>query len=106
VAAASLRLALKAEFARSHIVLRKLRIVCAIALATLAPAAFAQHGAISTGPADNRVYFGCGTNKNGVLQIADRAKLLAGPMIARGPGPQLAELRHGQHGRAGKGAVA
>ena len=36
------------------------------------------HGAISTGPAGNRVYFGYGTNKNGVLQIVDRQKLLTG----------------------------
>jgi hypothetical protein len=37
------------------------------------------HGAISTGPAGNRVYFGYGTNKNGVMQIVDREKLLSGP---------------------------
>ncbi len=37
------------------------------------------HGPISTGPKGNRVYFGYGTNKAGVLQIVDRAKLLAGP---------------------------
>jgi hypothetical protein len=37
------------------------------------------HGAISTGPAGNRVYFGYGTNKNGVLLIVDRNKLLTGP---------------------------
>jgi hypothetical protein len=37
------------------------------------------HGAISTGPAGNRVYFGYGTNKNGILQIVDRQKLLTGP---------------------------
>jgi hypothetical protein len=37
------------------------------------------HGAISTGPTGNRVYFGYGTNKNGVLQIVDREKLLSGP---------------------------
>jgi hypothetical protein len=37
------------------------------------------HGPISTGPAGNRVYFGYGTNKNGVLQIVDRQKLLTGP---------------------------
>jgi hypothetical protein len=37
------------------------------------------HGAISTGPTGNRVYFGYGTNKNGVLQIVDREKLLTGP---------------------------
>jgi hypothetical protein len=37
------------------------------------------HGPISTGPKGNRVYFGYGTNKNGVIQIVDRNKLLNGP---------------------------
>jgi hypothetical protein len=37
------------------------------------------HGPVSTGPQGNRVYFGHGTNKGGVLQIADREKLLNGP---------------------------
>jgi len=37
------------------------------------------HGPISTGPKGNRVYFGYGTNKDGVLQIVDRDKLLNGP---------------------------
>jgi hypothetical protein len=37
------------------------------------------HGPISTGPAGNRIYFGYGTNKGGVLQIIDREKLLNGP---------------------------
>ena len=37
------------------------------------------HGAISTGPQGNRLYFGYGTNKGGVLQILDREKLLNGP---------------------------
>ena len=41
------------------------------------------HGAISTGPAGpkggNRVYFGYGTNKSGVMQIVDRQKLISGP---------------------------
>jgi hypothetical protein len=37
------------------------------------------HGPISAGPAANRVYFGYGTNKNGVVQIVDRQKLLTGP---------------------------
>jgi len=37
------------------------------------------HGPISTGPKGNRVYFGYGTNKSGVLQIVDRDKLLNGP---------------------------
>ena len=37
------------------------------------------HGPISTGPKGNRVYFGYGTNKGGILQIVDREKLLNGP---------------------------
>ena len=37
------------------------------------------HGPISTGPAGNRVYFGYGTDKGGMLQIVDREKLLKGP---------------------------
>ena len=37
------------------------------------------HGGISLGPQANRVYFGYGTNKGGVLQIIDRDKLLNGP---------------------------
>src|SRR5262245_59782639 len=37
------------------------------------------HGPISTGPQGNRVYFGYGTNKGGILQIVDREKLITGP---------------------------
>jgi hypothetical protein len=37
------------------------------------------HGPISLGPRANRVYFGYGTNKGGMLQIVDREKLLTGP---------------------------
>jgi hypothetical protein len=40
------------------------------------------HGPISTGPAGNRVYFGYGTNKDGIVQIVDRQKLLTGPAEA------------------------
>src|SRR5262249_2937934 len=58
------------------------------------------HGAISTGPGGNRVYFGYGTNKRGFLQIVDREKLLNGPKeptpanlrtpeIARRPTPAM-----------------
>ncbi|HXL76702.1 MAG TPA: hypothetical protein VN967_12695 [Burkholderiales bacterium] len=43
------------------------------------------HGPISTGPKGNRVYLGYGTNKDGILQIVDRAKLLSGP---REPTPE------------------
>ena len=52
------------------------------------------HGAISTGPKGNRVYFGYGTNKAGILQIVDRDKLLKGP---REPTPQ--NLQYPQVGR-------
>ena len=37
------------------------------------------HGMISLGPQANRVYFGYGTNKSGMLQIVDRDKLIHGP---------------------------
>jgi hypothetical protein len=37
------------------------------------------HGGISTGPQGNRIYFGYGTNKGGIMQIVDREKLLKGP---------------------------
>ncbi|HZZ92315.1 MAG TPA: hypothetical protein VFE23_07120 [Usitatibacter sp.] len=37
------------------------------------------HGMISMGPERNRIYFGYGTNKHGVLQIVDRKKLIEGP---------------------------
>ena len=43
------------------------------------PAPEELHGAISLGPKANRVYFGYGTNKNGMMQIVDREKLLKGP---------------------------
>src|SRR6266699_3577642 len=43
------------------------------------------HGPISTGPRGNRVYLGYGTNKDGIVQIVDRAKLLSGP---REPTPE------------------
>ena len=47
------------------------------------------HGGISTGPRGNRIYFGYGTNKGGVLQIVDREKLINGP---KEPTPD--NLRH------------
>jgi len=37
------------------------------------------HGPISTGPEGNRVYFGYGTDKGGMLQIVDRDRLIHGP---------------------------
>jgi len=52
------------------------------------------HGAISAGPAANRVYFGYGTNKNGVMQIVDRQKLLTGPAE-----PTAANLQFPEVGR-------
>jgi hypothetical protein len=42
-------------------------------------APFELHGPISAGPRKNRVYFGHGNNKFGILQIVDREKLLNGP---------------------------
>ena len=38
-----------------------------------------MHGPISTGPKGNRVYFGYGTDKGGVMQVVDRDKLINGP---------------------------
>jgi len=52
------------------------------------------HGMISTGPKGNRIYFGYGTNKSGILQIVDREKLLNGPKD-----PTDANLNHPQVGR-------
>jgi hypothetical protein len=49
---------------------------------------------ISTGPRGNRIFFGYGTNKSGVLQIVDREKLLNGPKE-----PTDANLNHPQVGR-------
>ncbi len=37
------------------------------------------HGPISIGPVGNRVYFAYGTSSNGVMQIADRQKILTTP---------------------------
>ncbi len=37
------------------------------------------HGMISTGPQGNRIFFGYGTDKGGMMQIVDRDKLLHGP---------------------------
>ncbi len=52
------------------------------------------HGPISTGPQGNRIYFGYGTNKGGILQIVDREKLLNGP---KEPTPE--NLRYPEVGR-------
>jgi len=52
------------------------------------------HGPISTGPAGNRVYFGHGTSSGGILQIADREKLLKGAKT-----PTRANLLAPQTGR-------
>jgi hypothetical protein len=58
------------------------------------PVGTGLHGAISAGPARNRIYFGYGTNADGVLQIVDRRKLLEGPRE-----PTAANLLHPQVGR-------
>jgi len=53
------------------------------------------HGAISTGPKGNRVYFGYGTGGNGIVQIVDREKLLKGgkePTEANLTAAQIARL--------------
>src|ERR671934_512116 len=62
------------------------------------------HGLVSTGPKGNRLYFGYGTNKSGVLQIVDRQKLLSGPAEptpANLAAPEVGRLQmdasHGAH---------
>jgi len=53
------------------------------------------HGPISTGPGGNRVYFGYGTSRDGILQIVDRDKLLKGPKEASAQNllyPQIGRL--------------
>ena len=52
------------------------------------------HGPISTGKSGNRVYFGYGTNKDGIVQIVDREKLVSGPAE-----PTSANLRYPEVGR-------
>ncbi len=52
------------------------------------------HGAISTGPKGNRVYFGYGTNGGGIVQIVDRDKLINGK-----PEPTAENLLYPQVGR-------
>ena len=47
------------------------------------------HGMISTGPQGNRIFFGYGTDKGGVMQIVDRDKLLHGA-----PEPTPENLRY------------
>ena len=37
------------------------------------------HGMISAGAKANRIYFGYGTDKDGILQVVDRQKLISGP---------------------------
>ena len=54
------------------------------------------HGPISTGPDGNRVFFGYGTNKGGILQIVDRKKLLEGnpePTNENLRFPEIAQLQ-------------
>ena len=70
------------------------------------------HGPISTGPKGNRVFFGYGTNTEGVLQIVDREKLLNGakdPTPENLLAPQIARLdlppMHGAHILALTGAA-
>ena len=62
---------------------------------TSGPVPTELHGMISTGAKGNRVYFGYGTNKAGVMQIVDREKLLKGaaePTEANLNAPQVGRL--------------
>jgi hypothetical protein len=54
------------------------------------------HGPISIGPQGNRVFFGYGTNKGGILQIVDRKKLIEGPAEPTNDNlryPEIAQLQ-------------
>jgi hypothetical protein len=46
---------------------------------TLKDSFYDLHGPISVGAKLNRIYFGYGTNRDGLLQIVDREKLIKGP---------------------------
>ena len=46
---------------------------------TLKDSFYDLHGPISVGAKKNRIYFGYGTNRDGLLQIVDREKLINGP---------------------------
>jgi hypothetical protein len=62
---------------------------------TVMPIPTELHGPISLGPKGNRVYFGYGTSRAGVVQIVDRKKLLEGPTEptdANLLSPQIARL--------------
>src|SRR5436309_7703389 len=50
------------------------------------------HGPISGGPQANRVYFGYGTNKGGMLQIVGRDKLINGPKEPTADNLRLPEI--------------
>ncbi len=52
------------------------------------------HGGISLGPKANRVYFGYGTNKGGMMQIVDRDKLLHGPAAPTADNLRYPEISH------------
>jgi hypothetical protein len=52
------------------------------------------HGPISLGPQSNRIYFGYGSSKGGILQIVDRDKLIHGPTE-----PTAENLRYPEIGR-------
>ena len=59
------------------------------------PAPTELHGAMSTGPKGNRIYFGYGTGSSGIVQIVDRQKLLNGakdPTNANLAYPEIARL--------------
>jgi hypothetical protein len=58
------------------------------------PSPINLHGMISLGAKANRVYFGYGTNSDGVMQIVDRQKLLTGPKE-----PTEENLRYPEVGR-------
>ena len=64
---------------------------------TTGPVPTVLHGMISLGPQANRIYFGYGTNKGGIVQIVDRQKLLSGP---KEPTPENSALPGGWPARS------
>jgi hypothetical protein len=76
---------------------------------TVQPVPTELHGMISTAPKGNRIYFGYGTNKSGVMQIVDRQKLIFRPAADAGEtcvAPQVGRLdlnmNNGAHRTAGE----
>ena len=64
---------------------------------TTGPVPTELHGMISLGPQANRIYFGYGTNKGGIVQIVDREKLSERSEGADAGEPALSGGRPARH---------